>query len=296
MKDKTANTQMSLLFPKQKQYVIMDWSNFIYRAYYTIRSHKNAESLDNSNPVAFTADKMAKVLELLAYMLAKQLKRHPDKAFVAVEGNGKEHRKRILPAYKGQRNTEHAAAISEVQSASLEMLLGTRCEIVKAPEGEADDAIAIVVKTLPSDASIRVISEDRDLWQLIRGERVVVQTQRKGCITEAQCAKLIGVPPRHIACLKAYMGDTSDNIPRGVPYMRDAHIKLLACLSPLPGLAYRKAVEQEVLTKKILERVVKHKEQVQTNFEVVRLRDTLTLLARQRNIVTRFFEPNAHKH
>jgi 5'-3' exonuclease len=280
MKAKTPDTQMNLLFPKQKQYLIIDWSNFVYRAYYTINTHKSSESLDNSAVNSFSPNKLAKVLELLTYMLAKQLKRNPDRAFVAVEGKGKDHRKRLLPEYKAQRETEHAAAISQVQSVALEMLLGTRCEIVKAPEGEADDAIAGIVKRIPKGSSVQIVSEDRDLWQLIRGDRIVVQSQRHGRINEERCVQLMGVPPKRIACLKAYMGDASDNIPRAVPYMRTEHIQKLALLSAIPSNAYKKAVENRALSKKVLERIVKHKERIQTNFEVVRLRDTLTLKSR----------------
>jgi len=273
-------TQMNLLFPKPDQYLILDWSNFIYRAYYTVNSQKNRESLNNSMNGKNNVNSRRKVLELLAYMLAKQLKRNPHKTFVALEGNGKEHRQRILPEYKAQRSTDNEEEILELQAASLNMLLGTCCEVVRAPEGEADDAIAVIVKRLPRAAAAMIVSEDRDLWQLIRGDRIVVHTRRHGRVNESLCEKLSGVKPNRIGCLKAYMGDTSDNVPRAIPRMRTAHIQTLAELDELPGRAYKKAAEAKALSKKVLERIVKHKEDIKRNFEVVRLRDTLEIQSR----------------
>ena len=65
--------------------------------------------------------------------------------------------------------------------------------------------------------------------------------------------------------------------------MKTDHIKQVAALATRPGPAYQKAVEKGVLSKKVLERVVKYKEQVNLNFEVVRLRDHLML--QQTNVV-----------
>ncbi len=279
MQNQTTPNQMTPIFPKQKQYVILDWSNFVYRAFYSLNPVKTLESLDNDGSLILNPKKLAKVLELLLYMLAKQFKRDPSKVIVAIEGRGKEHRQQLFAPYKAQRKgAKGADLVTGVYQASVDLAYSTKCEVVVAPEGEADDAIAAVVKHCGNNVGIRIISEDRDLWQLIRGDRVVVHSQRHGLINEATCRHLMGVPPTHVACLKAFMGDTSDNVPRGVPRMKTEHIKKMALLDPRPGHAYRKAVEKELLSKKVLERVVKYKEQVNLNFEVVRLRDRLHLL------------------
>lgn len=278
MKNQMTPNQMTPIFPQQKQYFVIDWSNFVYRAFYSINPAKTLESLDNTENAQIDVKKLSKVLELLLYMLAKQFKQGPDRVIAATEGNGKNHRQKLFPAYKAQRSgTKGLPLILSVYQASVDLISATRCEVVWAPEGEADDAIAAIVKRCGKNVGIRIISEDRDLWQLIRGDRVVVHSQRRGLINEAACRHFMGVPPTHVACLKAFMGDTSDNVPRGVPRMKTDHIKQVAALDTRPGHAYRKAVEKELLSKKVLARVVKHKEQVNLNFEVVRLRHHLRL-------------------
>ena len=85
---------------------------------------------------------------------------------------------------------------------------------------EADDAIASAVASLRSDQSVRriiICSPDKDLTQLVEGERVVCLDRRRGeLVDEGGVIEKFGVPPGSIPDLLALTGDSADGIP-GLP-------------------------------------------------------------------------------
>ena len=87
-------------------------------------------------------------------------------------------------------------------------------------EFEADDAIASAAAQLRGDAAVEriiICSPDKDLSQLVEGERVVCLDRRKGeVIDEGGVIEKFGVPPSSIPDLLALTGDSADGIP-GLP-------------------------------------------------------------------------------
>ena len=87
-------------------------------------------------------------------------------------------------------------------------------------EFEADDAIAAAAAQLGEIAAVErivICSPDKDLAQLVAGERVVCWDRRRGEIwDEAGVAAKYGVAPRSIPDLLALTGDAADGIP-GLP-------------------------------------------------------------------------------
>ena len=87
-------------------------------------------------------------------------------------------------------------------------------------EFEADDAIASAAAQLRDDAAVEriiICSPDKDLSQLVEGERVVCLDRRKGeVIGEGGVIEKFGVPPSSIPDLLALTGDSADGIP-GLP-------------------------------------------------------------------------------
>lgn len=169
-------------------------------------------------------------LKLYTRMLLKQRKKYRNHRFIfAVEGAGTIARQKIVPEYKAGR-----VPTPEFQSArklAIEMARCINCSVLLAPDGEADDAIASFVSKNPN-ADITIVSNDRDLWQLIQSN-VVVRAQVVGTTTTIDrfaCVRHIGVLPEAVPVLKALCGDKSDNIPRGVPKVHEKKLKRLAQL------------------------------------------------------------------
>lgn len=121
----------------------------------------------------------------------------------------------LFPGYKtGEGTPEDLLAqftLAEKAAASLGIRIWPMVEF------EADDAIATAVAQLRGDASVRritICSPDKDLSQLVEGERVVCLDRRKGeLIDEEGVSAKFGIPPASIPDLLALTGDTADGIP-----------------------------------------------------------------------------------
>ncbi|MEX0706011.1 MAG: 5'-3' exonuclease H3TH domain-containing protein [Nitriliruptoraceae bacterium] len=85
-------------------------------------------------------------------------------------------------------------------------------------EHEADDAIATAATTLAgSFDQIRILTPDKDLGQVVRGDHIVqVDRMRDREFDEQGVIERLGVPPRSVPDLLALVGDTADGIP-GLP-------------------------------------------------------------------------------
>ena len=87
-------------------------------------------------------------------------------------------------------------------------------------EFEADDAIAAAAvrfAQLPAVEQVLMCSPDKDLAQVVSGQRVAMLDRRKGeVIDEAGVLEKFGVPPAAIPDYLALVGDAADGIP-GIP-------------------------------------------------------------------------------
>ncbi len=87
-------------------------------------------------------------------------------------------------------------------------------------EYEADDAIATAAVRFADDPRVEqvvICSPDKDLMQVVRGDRIVSLDRRREILTdEAGVVEKFGVPPEAIPDYLALVGDSADGIP-GVP-------------------------------------------------------------------------------
>lgn len=87
-------------------------------------------------------------------------------------------------------------------------------------EFEADDALATAAHNLASDPRVErvlILSPDKDLYQCVRGTRVVTQDRiRDRTYDAAAVVAKLGVEPASIPDYLALVGDTADGIP-GIP-------------------------------------------------------------------------------
>ena len=185
---------------------------------------------DLSNFVArATAIAGQNFLALFTQMLLKQRRQFSQHRFVfAVEGSGTLRRQQLLPQYKDGRIP--SPEFNTARREAIQLLQYVRCLVIKAPDGEADDAIASYIEQHCADATTTILSNDRDLWQLIR-RGVYVQAQVKTDtlqIDKYACKRLLGVTPDVVPLMKALLGDPSDCIPRGVPRVTTAKLLRVA--------------------------------------------------------------------
>ena len=124
----------------------------------------------------------------------------------------------LFPGYKtGEATPPELLAQFELAERAA-VALGIR--VWPMVEFEADDAIAAAAQQLrvnPAVERIIICSPDKDLAQLVEGERVICLDRRRGeAINETDVIAKYGVAPQSIPDLLALTGDTADGIP-GLP-------------------------------------------------------------------------------
>ena len=103
----------------------------------------------------------------------------------------------------------------------MELLQAMGIPTLEVDNYEADDIIGTLSSAAPENVQVKIVTGDRDEFQLIKNNVQVLFT-KKGISNiavydeKAFGEEYQGLEPRQIIDLKGLMGDTSDNIP-GVP-------------------------------------------------------------------------------
>jgi len=125
-------------------------------------------------------------------------------------------RKELYPQYKLTRNTENAKNVHSQNSVIVGALKTLNIQSIYPQKYEADDVIAILHNIYKAKASIKIITADKDMCQLIDSKTTVYDPVRKTLFTEDNFAVTLGVTKEDFIFKKAILGDKSDNI-EGVP-------------------------------------------------------------------------------
>ena len=181
---------------------IIDGFNLLYRSHYAFQKFSTSTGLLSGAIYGFFTT------------LRSLRKRFSNCKFYVAWDNEAVSKKAALPEYKANRvSSRISLPINDLKS----VLKGLSVVQVECPNEEADDVISSIV--FQSNSGIDYIySSDKDLLQLVRDGKVVVVSPKVGAIPEkfydegAIKAKW-GVGPIDLACLFAFKGDSSDNIP-----------------------------------------------------------------------------------
>lgn len=150
-------------------------------------------------------------------------------------------------------------------------------------EYEADDAIATAAmrfKDEPAVDQIVICSPDKDLTQLVSGNRVVCWDRRRDILyDEAAVIEKYGVPPSSIPDWLALVGDSADGIP-GIPtwgaksaselLSRYQHIEAIPDDTSQWGISAGRA-------RRLAENLAAHREQARLYLRLTRLRTDVPL-------------------
>ena len=181
--------------------------------YELFRAHFGAPP--RTSPAGTPVGAVAGLLQTLLLLLREQ---QPGYIACAFDHVVESFRNDLFEGYKtGEGIPEDLAAqfdLAEEISRSLGIVTWPMVEF------EADDAIATAATRWKNDPEIdRVVicSVDKDLMNLVEGNRVVVWDRRRDITyTEADVIERFGVPPVSIPDYLALVGDSADGIP-GVP-------------------------------------------------------------------------------
>ncbi len=118
-------------------------------------------------------------------------------------------RAEYFPEYKANRDEKPQDAIDSLRAIE-QQVQSWRTPLIKIRGYEADDVIATLVEQAWLD-EVRIISSDKDLYQLISDSVRLITT--RGEVGEAECVAKFGVRPAQIHDFLTLAGDASDNVP-----------------------------------------------------------------------------------
>jgi len=137
---------------------------------------------------------------------------------IDVSGDRESFRSELYPQYKANRSPTPEDFPVQVERC-LEILGAMRIPVFGEAGVEADDVIATIVRRLEAEhpeLSIRIVSRDKDLAQLITDRVELLDIYKDEAVRPEALFGTEGVAPGHVRDILALMGDTTDNIP-GVP-------------------------------------------------------------------------------
>ena len=186
-----------------KTLTIIDTFGFFFRNYFALPNLKNKEGFPTGLLTGFAN---------FIFSLKNEL--GSDYILFALDAKGKTFRHEIDPNYKATR-PEAPQDLKKQLSVAISWIekMGFKCY---SKEGyEADDVIASAVGfAKKNDIKVRIVSHDKDLYQLIDDDIVTLYDPiKKIDINEQKCYEKFGVLPSKIGDYLSIVGDSADNIP-----------------------------------------------------------------------------------
>ncbi|WP_331775603.1 DNA polymerase I [Sulfurospirillum sp. 1612] len=186
-----------------KTLTVIDTFGFFFRNYYALPNLHNKEGFPTGLLTGFAN---------FIYTIKSELE--SDYILFALDAKGKNFRHDIDPNYKANR-PEAPEDLKKQLPVAIHWIekMGFKCY---SEEGyEADDVIASAVKfAKQNDIRVRIVTHDKDLYQLIDDDQITVYDPTKKIdINEEKCFEKFGVYPKRIQDYLALVGDVADNIP-----------------------------------------------------------------------------------
>jgi DNA polymerase-1 len=186
-----------------KTITVIDTFGFFFRNYYALPKL----SANNGFPTGLLTG-------FINFIASLSKEYSSDYILFALDSKERNIRKEIDPNYKANRETPPEDLLMQLPIA-IDWIKKMGFKEMSIDGYEADDIIASIVKFAKDrDMKVRIVSHDKDLYQLIDDKRVTIfDPMKKVDIDEEKCREKFGVDPSKIVDFLALVGDTSDNIP-----------------------------------------------------------------------------------
>jgi DNA polymerase-1 len=188
-----------------KRLLVIDTFNFLHRAYHALPKTLTDSEGEPTNAVYGVTSMLITVFNQI----------QPTHVVAATDSEEPTFRVEEFTAYKAHRkpmDDELASQISKV----YEVLDAFGIKRIEVPGYEADDVIATLAVKFAGDAGIIIVSNDKDLWQLVDGHVVVMVPKGRGdaeWIGKKEAEARMGFDIEYMVDYKGLRGDPSDNIP-----------------------------------------------------------------------------------
>ena len=186
-----------------KTITIIDTFGFFFRSYFALPPLRNSDGFPTGLLTGFVN-------------LVDTLRRDhsTDYLVFALDAKGKTFRNEMFPAYKDNRD-EAPEDLKKQLPVAIEWIEQMGFPNLTREGYEADDIIATVTKFAKQKGmKVRIVSHDKDLYQLIDdGTVVMYDAVKRQEVDEEACIAKFGVHPRDFINFQALLGDSSDNVP-----------------------------------------------------------------------------------
>ena len=187
-----------------KVVTIIDTFGFFFRSFYALPQHlKNKDGFPTGLLTGFTN-----------FISTLQKQHDSDYIIFAIDTKGPTFRNEIDPNYKAHRKTPPGELTMQLPIA-IEWIDKMGYKTLGKVGFEADDMIATVAHLAKENGySVRVVSHDKDLYQLIDdGRIVVVDAIKRKTMDEDACFEKYGITPKQFIDYQSILGDSADNVP-----------------------------------------------------------------------------------
>ncbi len=186
-----------------KTITIIDTFGFFFRSYFALPPLRNSEGFPTGLLTGFIN-------------LIDSLRRDhkTDYLVFALDTKGKTFRNDIYPEYKANREAPPEDLIKQLPIA-IDWIEEMGFPNLSREGYEADDIITTITKMAKEQGMrVRIVSHDKDLYQLIDdGKVVMVDMVKRREVDEDACIEKFGVKPENFTNFQAIVGDSSDNVP-----------------------------------------------------------------------------------
>ena len=187
-----------------KTVTIIDTFGFFFRSFYALPQHlKNKDGFPTGLLTGFTN-----------FISTLQREHDSDYIVFAIDTKGPTFRNEIDPNYKANRSAPPPELTMQLPVA-IEWIDKMGYKTLGMSGYEADDMIATVTYLAREKGyNVRVVSHDKDLYQLIDdGNVVVVDAIKRKQMDEDACFEKYGVTPKQFIDYQSILGDSADNVP-----------------------------------------------------------------------------------
>lgn len=243
---------------------IIDTFGFFFRSYYALPPLKNSKGFPTGLLLGFA--------NLIQNIYREQ---NCDYLVFALEGRGPNRRKLIQPDYKANRVQTPEELLLQLPIA-IEWINKMGFVSVSFEGYEADDTIASLAHWGKAQGlKVRIISHDKDLYQLIDDSIFLYDPIKKKEIYALECFEKWGVYPKDFIHFQALLGDASDNISGIKGIGQKTAQKLINHYHTLEALYEDEENLENLITKRLATLIRDGKEEAFKSRELVKLEQNL---------------------
>lgn len=186
-----------------KTITIIDTFGFFFRSFYALPPLTNKQGFPTGLLTGF-----------MNFIASLHKDHSSDFLIFALDAKGPSFRSDIDPNYKANRSPAPEDLIKQLPIA-INWIEKMGYKSLMLSGYEADDMIASVVHHARQQGYVvRIVSHDKDLYQLIEDDLVVlVDAISKKVLNEKHCTEKYGIHPSQFIDYQSLIGDTADNVP-----------------------------------------------------------------------------------